>query len=522
MHGAGGGQGSSSRAWVGEQTAILAGDGLAIRVGGHTQLDGSVLASGTGNLSLDTGTLGFSSILDHDRGRSANATLGLTLSRGPDGQAQATTPQGASTGLSLSGEVESHDRERITRATVGDGTIAIRDSANQAQDVAALNRDLTKAQEITRDDKAGVKFYASDSSIRAAIEVLEKVGTTLKDAFSASVESRKDIDPETKRAAGNLIEDMLSGKVKPEDVRGCIQQGFNLHNLLFTPAYASGACGAYSVEAIKLCFSFIDNMRAGFVEKGADFVDLFKRRMQEDPQGFENIMKLINATPTAAAMAPLEEAIKQEILKNGDDVKAITDAVGSYLADQQQKLANGEISNEVALATTIGALIVTYKITPKSIRNQVLDKARDIAGDVLNLLRPADKAVLTRLRVSGFDVTESKIIVEAKKILSSREMQLIREAQKAGQPITVRIRGREVQFEPDAPTSGITNFETNGFLIGREAFSRGPAELEKTVLHELYRLYTSKGPVEGFSGELARREVDAAFAFAEKAYGHLP
>lgn len=68
-------------------------------------------------------------------------------------------------------------------------------------------------------------------------------------------------------------------------------------------------------------------------------------------------------------------------------MKAITAAAGSYLADQQQKLANGEISEEVALAATVGALIATYKLTPKSVRNQVLDKAGDIVGDVLAVIR---------------------------------------------------------------------------------------------------------------------------------------
>lgn len=207
--------------------------------------------------------------------------------------------------------------EQETRGTIGEGTLTIRDTDKQKQDVASINRDVDQAQVVTKNEREGVTVYVSDSSIRTAVEVLEKVGTTLKDAFSASIERRKDIDPQTKKAAGKLLENMLSGKVKPEDVRGCIQQGFNLHDLLFTPAYASGACGAYSVEAIKLCFSFIDNMRAGLVEKGADFADLFKRRMKEDPEGFENVMKLINATPSAIAMAPLEESIKQEILKKG-------------------------------------------------------------------------------------------------------------------------------------------------------------------------------------------------------------
>ena len=69
------------------------------------------------------------------------------------------------------------------------------------------------------------------------------------------------------------------------------------------------------------------------------------------------------------------------------------------------------------------------------------------------------------------------------------------------------------------PASGMTMFGENGFLIGREAFT-SQAELQKTVLHELYRLNTSASAT-GISGTLASHETKAAFDFAERAVEYL-
>ncbi|MFN3688932.1 hypothetical protein [Salinarimonas sp.] len=69
-------------------------------------------------------------------------------------------------GATLSGQLASRDVERITRATVGPGQIVVRDEEAQTQDLAALNRDLDRAQEVIRDEAAGVRFYASDTAIR--------------------------------------------------------------------------------------------------------------------------------------------------------------------------------------------------------------------------------------------------------------------------------------------------------------------------------------------------------------------
>ncbi|ALA16933.1 filamentous hemagglutinin [Chelatococcus caeni] len=137
----GAGRGSSDHAWVNDQTSIIALDTLHARVEGHTQIDGAVIASLTGDLVLDTGTLGFSDLHDHDKGSSWSAQAGISFAIDRDGKGQkeqGTSPAGGDkpgytatgvpTGGSLSGHVAEHDREQETRATVGAGEIIIRDT----------------------------------------------------------------------------------------------------------------------------------------------------------------------------------------------------------------------------------------------------------------------------------------------------------------------------------------------------------------------------------------------------------
>ncbi|WP_372922962.1 hypothetical protein, partial [Roseovarius sp.] len=79
--------------------------------------------------------------------------------------------------------------DAVTRATIGEGEITIRDEdaqrareeAGETENIAALNRDLDAARETLRDERAGVRFYASDSSVRAAVEAVDFIGRTLSE-----------------------------------------------------------------------------------------------------------------------------------------------------------------------------------------------------------------------------------------------------------------------------------------------------------------------------------------------------
>jgi hypothetical protein len=127
--------------------------------------------------------------------------------------------------------------------------------------------------------------------------------------------------------------------------------------------------------------------------------------------------------------------------------------------------------------------------------------------------RAAKKAAASAL--AGFTATEKAVIAESKQILLSREMIQVRQAQRLGKEITTEIRGRWIQYEPELPWSGLTNWEKNGFTIGRQAFT-SEEELTKTILHELYRLSTSVVRNTGGGGG-NNAETKLAFEFAERA-----
>lgn len=69
------GQTTGKTDWVDTQTAIIGRDRVDIRTEDHTQIDGAVIASQTGNLKLDTDTLGFRDIkgVDNEQGYYLNA-----------------------------------------------------------------------------------------------------------------------------------------------------------------------------------------------------------------------------------------------------------------------------------------------------------------------------------------------------------------------------------------------------------------------------------------------------------------
>ena len=129
---------------VQEQTGLYAGDGgFDITVGRHSQLDGAAIAStaDAGKNRLDTGSLGFSDI--HNEADYKVSHSGISMSGGGDfggDQFKGNMPGGMIVAGGSSGHAEG-----TTRAAVSEGTITVRDQANQQQDVADLSRDTEHA-----------------------------------------------------------------------------------------------------------------------------------------------------------------------------------------------------------------------------------------------------------------------------------------------------------------------------------------------------------------------------------------
>jgi len=169
---AGYGETDGSSAWVNEQSSIIGSGSVDIRTEGHTQIDGAAIANideegnDGGNLSLSTGTLAYSDIEDHDQEKSTYLNVGFTM-----GDDNSTNQSESGTNYTASGHYNNHDKEQINRATVGEGTITVRE--NEEQDLSDLNRDTELAQEVTKDDSQNTNLYASTTAADSLTNLVE-------------------------------------------------------------------------------------------------------------------------------------------------------------------------------------------------------------------------------------------------------------------------------------------------------------------------------------------------------------
>lgn len=170
------------------------------------------------------------------------------------------------------------------------------------------------------------------------------------------------------------------------------------------------------------------------------------------------------------------------------------------------------IAAAVAVVVAVALLIAVIAFAPEILA------ALGLGAEVLEGGVAAD--ILAGATEAGFTAQEAGIMAEANGILGSEGFAEIVAAHEAGESVTVEIAGRLIQYEPGMPASGLTNFEANGFLVGREAFAT-EGELAKTVLHELFRLGTSTVPESGASSGVISSETQAAAAFAERAFEFL-
>ncbi|MGP1069079.1 hemagglutinin repeat-containing protein [Serratia sp. CY56907] len=198
---------------VKEQTGLFAGQGgYDVKVKEHTQLDGAVIASQADKEKnrFDTGTLGWTDI-HNQADYSATHSGGSFSTGGPVGKDLLTNMAGGT----LSGANNGGHAEGTTKAGVSEGTLIVRDTDKQQQDVAQLNRDtehanagsispifnkekeqnrLKQAQLIgeiggqamdvirTQGDIAGLKAQKDPAALAQAREQLEKSGKPTNDA----------------------------------------------------------------------------------------------------------------------------------------------------------------------------------------------------------------------------------------------------------------------------------------------------------------------------------------------------
>lgn len=129
-------------AWVNDVTE-LTGKNVDIDVAGKTSLTGAMI-DGSESLHLATNELEFKDLHDFERsnetGYGVSTSVGITTNKGETN----LHPNGES---SVSLKDKGYDKEQITHATIGEGVIEVAGGS----DLTGLNRDTSKAQEITKD-----------------------------------------------------------------------------------------------------------------------------------------------------------------------------------------------------------------------------------------------------------------------------------------------------------------------------------------------------------------------------------
>ncbi|WP_410003778.1 hemagglutinin repeat-containing protein [Pseudomonas syringae] len=212
------GQTNGSKNWIEEQTRITAKDKVDIRTENHTQLDGALIASDSGNLKLDTNTLGYSDIAGKDKEHGYYLNVG-----GSYGNSGSTTQDSTQVGKgdnqkngwSVEGWNYNKDREQIVRGTVGAGDVVVRSDTGGKDSAAGLNRDVDKAYEITRDDEHRTDLYVTKSSLEAASQPIVTATQWANQLLTYNETAKQNYEEATRglTRAVNKIESTLGRKM---------------------------------------------------------------------------------------------------------------------------------------------------------------------------------------------------------------------------------------------------------------------------------------------------------------------
>ncbi len=161
------GSSNHDSAWVNDVTELTGGN-VDINVGGKTTVTGAVIAAGEdGDLNLATNELEYKDLHDfntsNERGFGVNTGIGISTDKGETN----LHPQG---GTTVSATHTGSDTEQTTHATIGVGNITV--GGNTNSELAGLNRDTDKVQEITKDEITG----SLDSNVTVDNRVFSESG----------------------------------------------------------------------------------------------------------------------------------------------------------------------------------------------------------------------------------------------------------------------------------------------------------------------------------------------------------
>ncbi|WP_422777030.1 hemagglutinin repeat-containing protein [Pseudomonas mediterranea] len=328
--------------WVEQQASITGKNKVDIRTEDHTQLDGALIAADNGNLKLDTGTLDFSDIAGKDKEHGYYLNVGGSYSAGSSGEttqdpSQVGKGKEGENGWSVSGWEYEKDREQIVRATVGAGEIVVRDDARTGADsTTGLNRDVSKAYEITKDDESRTDLYVTKSSLEA---VGDASGTL--HAWKTSIEKY----PENSQKAYKEALELIQGPVRSaEQAWNSIQaQRVSIEEV---PASARAALG--DEAALNIAKNLVRNGRDPGEIKDLKSEDVAV--IQSFAKRFSDFAKLQEACDVTGGCAPGDPSDKQRTAAIYKDVDGTLKF--RYVTDVQVNTPGRKLLQETAKLQT--------------------------------------------------------------------------------------------------------------------------------------------------------------------------
>ena len=269
------GKSEADSAWVNQQTSIIGKEEVDIRVEKNTHVEGAVIAAENGNLKLDTDTLTYKDILDHDKAENFQVSLSATYAKagtttkttpwGEDTQKTntedpKTTTDGTPVSNTIDGSYSSKDREQINRATIGEGEIIIRSDPDAG--LEGLNRDLAKAQEITKDEKTSVTVYVDKAAVKEVLSGFKGVQANAKKTATkvsdivADLKGKTDLNADEfadfKGDITGLLHDIMAAQeVNPEQAEKTVQSVSELVAKLYHDLRDQGVSNSEALSTVE-------------------------------------------------------------------------------------------------------------------------------------------------------------------------------------------------------------------------------------------------------------------------------
>ncbi|MFW0854338.1 hemagglutinin repeat-containing protein [Cronobacter dublinensis] len=271
-----------------EQAGIYAGKGgFDITVGNHTQLNGAVIGStATADKNrLETGTLGFTDIHNKADYKVEHQGAGFSSGGGIAGNIISNVANTALAGLGSIGHAEG-----TTQSAVSEGTITIRDKANQQQNLADLSRDTAHANDsispIFNKEKEQNRLQAAQLISDIGLQASDIVKT--QGAIEAAQKANSQMASATQAQKDKALEELKAQNPKKQysdkEINQQVWQNF-FNNAQKNSDYGTGGKYQRAVQAVTAAVQGLagGNVQAALAGGAAPYLaEQVKKQIGED------------------------------------------------------------------------------------------------------------------------------------------------------------------------------------------------------------------------------------------------